>query len=143
VLEFSKIEAGRVDLQSENFDLYRLLFVIEEMFSLRAKEMGLTLSVERSSTVPHYIHADQGKLRQTLINILGNAVKFTPQGSITLRVRSEGKRLLFEVEDTGVGIAQEEIDMVFDVFVQSASGQESRQGSGLGIPISISAARRT
>ena len=136
VLEFSKIEAGRVELQAENFDLYRLLFVIEEMFSLRAKEMGLILTVERSSTVPQYIHTDQGKLRQTLINILGNAVKFTPQGSIALRVRSEGARLFFEVEDTGVGIAREEIGMVFDVFVQSASGQDSKQGSGLGIPIS-------
>ncbi|MGI9537036.1 MAG: transporter substrate-binding domain-containing protein [Desulfocapsaceae bacterium] len=136
VLEFSKIEAGRVELQSENFDLYRLLFVIEEMFSLRAKEMGLTLTVERSPSVPQYVNADQGKLRQTLINILGNAVKFTPRGSITLRVSSAGRRLFFEVEDTGVGIAQEEIDIVFDVFVQSASGQESKQGSGLGIPIS-------
>lgn len=136
VLEFSKIEAGRVELQPENFDLYRLLFVIEEMFSLRATEKGLTLTVERDAQVPHYVRGDQGKLRQTLINILGNAVKFTPQGSITLRVSSKGSRLFFEVADTGVGIAQEEIAMVFDVFVQSTSGQESKQGSGLGIPIS-------
>lgn len=136
VLEFSKIEAGRVELQPENFDLYRLLFVIEEMFSLRAKDMGLNLTVERSADVPQFIHADQGKLRQTLINILGNAVKFTPQGSITLRVRSEKNRLYFEIEDTGVGIAKEEMELVFDVFAQSTSGQESKQGSGLGIPIS-------
>ena len=136
VLEFSKIEAGRVELQPENFDLYRLLFVIEEMFSLRALEKGLTLTVERAADVPQYVHADQGKLRQTLINILGNAVKFTPRGSISLRVRSSGSKLYFEVEDTGVGIAPEEMAMVFDVFVQSASGQESKQGSGLGIPIS-------
>lgn len=136
VLEFSKIEAGKVVLQPEDFDLYRLLFVIEEMFSLRAREKGLFLMVERSTNVPQYIRADQGRLRQTLINILGNAVKFTSQGRITLRVRSQGKRLFFEVEDTGVGIAQEELDMIFDVFVQSSSGRESKQGSGLGIPIS-------
>lgn len=136
VLEISKIEAGRVALQPENFDLYRLLFVIEEMFSLRANEMGLTLTVERSADVPRFICADQGKLRQTLINLLGNAVKFTPQGGVTLRVNSEGCRLYFEVEDTGVGIAPEELDIVFDVFAQSTSGQESKQGSGLGIPIS-------
>ena len=136
VLEISKIEAGRIELQPENFDLYRLLFMIEEMFSLRAKEKGLALTVERDAQVPHYVRGDQGKLRQTLINILGNAVKFTPQGSITLRVGSEGSKLFFEVEDTGVGIAQEEMGMVFDVFVQSTSGQESKQGSGLGIPIS-------
>ena len=136
VLEFSKIEAGRVELVPENFDLYKLLFVIEEMFSLRAKEMGLNLTVERTDDVPQFVRADQGKLRQTLINILGNAVKFTPDGGITLRVRSKEDRLYFEVEDTGVGIAQEEMAMVFDVFVQSSSGQESKQGSGLGIPIS-------
>lgn len=136
VLEFSKIEAGRVVLQPENFDLYHLLFVIEEMFSLRAVDMGLTLTVERSVDVPQFIRADQGKLSQTLINLLGNAVKFTPEGRITLRIQSDGHRLFFEVEDTGVGIAQEELDIVFDVFVQSASGQESKQGSGLGIPIS-------
>ena len=136
VLEISKIEAGRVILQPENFDLFRLLVVIEEMFSLRASEMGLTLTIEKSADVPQYIRADQGKLRQTLINLLGNAVKFTPQGGITLRVNRQGSRLFFEVEDTGVGIAQEELDIIFDVFMQSSSGQESDQGSGLGIPIS-------
>ncbi len=136
VLEVSKIEAGRVVLNPEKFDLYRLLFMIEEMFSLRAKEMGLALIVKKSLDVPQFIRADQGKLRQTLINILGNAVKFTPKGRITLRVKSEGQTLFFEVEDTGVGIDQQELDIVFDVFVQSTSGQESKQGSGLGIPIS-------
>ncbi|MCP4297153.1 MAG: transporter substrate-binding domain-containing protein [Proteobacteria bacterium] len=136
VLEISKIEAGRIVLQPDNFDLYHLLFMIEEMFSLRARKMGLALTVERTANVPQFIRADEGKLRQTLINLLGNAVKFTQQGEITLRVNSEGQMLLFEVEDTGVGIAQEELDIVFDVFVQSTSGQESKQGSGLGIPIS-------
>lgn len=136
VLEISKIEAGRIVLQSDNFDLYHLLFVIEEMFSFRARKMGLALIVERTGNVPQFVRADEGKLRQTLINLLDNAVKFTPQGEITLCVKCEGHRLLFEVEDTGVGIAQEELDSVFDVFVQSTSGQESKQGSGLGIPIS-------
>jgi PAS domain S-box-containing protein len=136
VLEISKIEAGRVILHPERFDLHRLLLVIEEMFSLRAQEKGLTLVVERTADVPRFILADQGKLRQSLINILGNAVKFTTQGGITLRVKSEEGTLFFEVEDTGAGIAQDELDRVFDVFVQSASGQSSKQGSGLGIPIS-------
>jgi len=136
VLELSKIEAGRVVLHPENFDLYRLLFTIEEMFSLRANEKGLTLTVERTSDVPRFIRADQGKLRQSLINILENAVKFTTQGGITLRVESEGNTVTFEVEDTGVGIAPDELDRVFDVFGQSASGQRSKQGSGLGMPIS-------
>ena len=136
VLEFSKIETGRVELHPEEFDLYRLLYVIEDMFSLRAREKGLVLMVEKSADVPQFIKADQGKLRQTLINILGNAVKFTERGGITLRVSCDVQTLFFEIEDTGVGIAQEELDMVFDVFVQSSSGQKSKQGSGLGIPIS-------
>jgi PAS domain S-box-containing protein len=136
VLELSKIEAGRVVLHPENFDLYRLLFIIEEMFSLRAREKGLTLVVERMSDVPRFIRADQGKLRQSLINILENAVKFTAKGGITLRVESEGNTVSFEVEDTGVGIAPDELDRVFDAFVQSESGQRSKQGTGLGMPIS-------
>jgi PAS domain S-box-containing protein len=136
VLEFSKIETGRVELHPEEFDLYRLLYVIEDMFSLRAREKGLVLLVEKSADVPQFVKADQGKLRQTLINILGNAVKFTERGGITLRVSCDEQTLFFEIEDTGVGIAQEELDMVFDVFVQSSSGQKSKQGSGLGIPIS-------
>lgn len=136
VLEFSKIEAGRIVMQPENFDLYRLLFVIEEMFSLRCQEKGLGLQVERGAEVPQFVRADQGKLRQTLINILGNAVKFTAQGGISLRVQSNRDKLYFEVEDSGVGIADDEIDIVFDVFAQSTSGVKSKQGSGLGIPIS-------
>ncbi len=136
VLELSKIEAGKVILQPENFDLYHLLFVIEDMFILRAEEKGLTLNVERASNVPQFIHCDQGKLRQTLINLLGNAVKFTLKGMISLRVKGDKNKLYFEVEDTGAGIAQEELDLVFGVFTQSTSGQESKQGSGLGIPIS-------
>jgi CheY-like chemotaxis protein/anti-sigma regulatory factor (Ser/Thr protein kinase) len=86
--------------------------------------------------VPQFIKADQGKLRQTLINLMGNAVKFTETGGITLRVNCQEQTLFFEIEDTGVGISQEELDMVFEVFVQSSSGQKSKQGSGLGIPIS-------
>ncbi len=136
VLELSKIEAGKVILQPEKFDFYHLLFVIEEMISQRARDKGLKLNVERSSNVPQFICCDQRKLRQTLINILGNAVKFTKRGMISLRVKRERNTLNFEVEDTGAGIAHEELDMVFGVFVQSTSGQESKQGSGLGIPIS-------
>jgi PAS domain S-box-containing protein len=136
VLELSKIEAGRVVLHPENFDLYRLLFTIEEMFSLRATEKGLTLVVNQASDLPRFIRADQGKLRQSLINILENAVKFTNHGEITLRAKSEEATIVFEIEDTGVGIAPDELDRIFDVFVQSASGQKANQGSGLGIPIS-------
>jgi CheY-like chemotaxis protein len=151
VLELTKIEAGRVELQPENFDLHYMLLGLGEMFSLRAEAKGLTLVVDLAPGVPQYVRADQGKLRQVLINLLGNAVKFTRVGGVTLRVwtKDEGggtkdespfvnrhSSLVFEVEDTGVGIAPDELDAVFDAFVQTASGKESRQGTGLGLPIS-------
>jgi two-component system sensor histidine kinase/response regulator len=150
VLELSKIEAGRVALQKESFDLFRLLDGLEEMFHLRATEKSLMLIFDRAPDVPQYVRTDEGKLRQVLMNLLGNAVKFTQEGGATLRIGysnlpgcftqesfQEGKpRLLFEVEDTGPGIAPEELDAVFDPFKQTASGQMSHEGTGLGMPIS-------
>jgi len=151
VLEMSKIEAGRSHLFPENFDLHRLLEALEDMFYLRATEKGLQLLLERAPDVPHYVRTDESKLRQVLINLLSNAIKFTDEGGITVRVRQvaldvEGQatqplppaavRLQFEVEDTGVGIVPEELSALFDPFVQTASGQESKEGTGLGLPIS-------
>jgi PAS domain S-box-containing protein len=144
VLELSKIEAGRVELRLENFDLHHMLLGLGEMFSLRAEAKGLTLVVDLAPGVPQYVRADQGKLRQVLINLLGNAVKFTHTGDVMLRVWMEDESssinshssLVFEVEDTGVGIAPDELEAVFDAFVQTASGKGSQQGTGLGLPIS-------
>jgi PAS domain S-box-containing protein len=151
VLDLSKIEAGRVVLQENSFDLHRLLEGLEEMFRLRAADKGLTLIFDLAPDVPHYVRADEGKLRQVLMNLLGNAVKFTQEGGITLRIgtKDEGRRtteqptsvdrrssLVFEVEDTGPGIAPEELEAVFDAFVQTASGQATHEGTGLGLPIS-------
>jgi CheY-like chemotaxis protein/anti-sigma regulatory factor (Ser/Thr protein kinase) len=139
VLEISKIEAGRIVLQEENFDLHRLLCRLEEMFRLRARQKGLSLDVERTEDVPQYIHADQHKLRQTLINLLENAVKFTSQGRITLRVKNDKNKkhnLIFEVEDSGKGIAPDELRQVFEPFYQGTGNHQSQQGTGLGISIS-------
>jgi len=150
MLQLSRIEAGRIELQPQEMDLHLLLSGLEEMFHLRAREKGLTLCFECAAEVPRYIWVDQGKLRQVLINLLGNAVKFTPQGKISLRVRyltvppgggGEGKlpargRLYFEVEDTGIGIAPDEIGTIFEPFVQTASGRASGEGTGLGLSIS-------
>ncbi|MCP4397147.1 MAG: transporter substrate-binding domain-containing protein [bacterium] len=145
VLELSKIEAGRVELQPEAFDLHDLLLGLEDMFHLRTEQQGLSLLVERSSDVPQYVCADQNKLRQVLINILGNAVKFTEKGGVTLKVtnveggthQSSIVNLQCSISDTGMGIASEELDTVFDAFVQTTSGQQSHQGTGLGMPISL------
>ena len=140
VLELSKIEAGRIMLQAEDFDLYHLLQGLEEMFRLRAETKGLTLVFQHDPDVPQHIRADQGKLRQVLINLLGNAVKFTSAGHVLLRVHLEetsaSQQLHFEVEDTGPGIAAEEHASLFEAFVQTASGLKTQEGTGLGLAIS-------
>jgi signal transduction histidine kinase/FixJ family two-component response regulator len=141
ILDMSKIEAGRTELNPSPFDLRELLVALESMFSLRAREKGLTLIVDVAPEVPRYISCDEGKLRQILVNLLGNAVKFTQEGGATLRARSRPEaagnvRLLFEVEDTGVGIAADEIDSLFEPFVQSRSVSAAQEGTGLGLSIS-------
>ncbi|MFX1411358.1 MAG: two-component regulator propeller domain-containing protein [Promethearchaeota archaeon] len=152
VLDLSKIEAGRAMLNERDFDLHHLLDGLEEMFRLRAENKDLMLTFDRASDVPQYVRTDEGKLRQVLMNLLGNAVKFTQEGGVVLRVRvvilspSQAERderqwLLFEVEDTGPGIAPEELEAVFDPFVQTKTGQQSPEGTGLGLPISQQFAR--
>ena len=145
ILEFSKIEAGQNALHQEIFDLYQLILGLEEMFLLRAQQKELSLDFTLRADVPHYIRTDQNKLRQILINLIGNAVKFTQTGGITLSVtrqardnhtESDGCLLRFEVADTGIGITLEEQDTIFDPFFQSDSQHSSQQGTGLGLPIS-------
>jgi signal transduction histidine kinase/CheY-like chemotaxis protein len=144
VLEFSKIEAGRTVLNSDDFDLYRLLRGLEEMFGLRARQKGITLDMACAPDVPQYVHADQNKMRQILINLLGNAIKLTDSGSVRLAVRrkqgqedaSDSAILDFEVADTGCGISSREQDRIFDAFYQSESQRSPRQGTGLGLSIS-------
>jgi signal transduction histidine kinase/CheY-like chemotaxis protein len=143
ILDMSKIEAGRAELNPHAFDLREMLGALEAMFGLRAKEKGLTLIFDIEPGVPRYIASDEGKLRQVVVNLVGNAVKFTEKGGATLRLRSQPEpgsdvRLFFEVEDTGVGIDPAEIEDLFQPFVQTRSGSESAEGTGLGLPISRS-----
>ncbi|HEY9667688.1 MAG TPA: ATP-binding protein [Coleofasciculaceae cyanobacterium] len=153
VLDLSKIEAGRTTLHESNFDLYRLMDELEDMFQLKADERHLQLVFKRTSDVPQYVRTDEVKLRQILINLLNNAIKFTKEGCISLRVeRQKGKdnkaenssrlqvqnsnlKLHFEIEDTGYGIAADELEDIFEAFVQSQTGKESQEGTGLGLPI--------
>ena len=143
VLELSKIEAGRITLDESDIDLYRLLADVKDMFRLRMQEKHLQFLVKRSEQLPQYLRADEVKLRQVLINLLNNALKFTEKGEVTLRIvdledasRSHISHLKFEIEDTGPGIAPEEIDGLFEAFVQTESGRQAREGTGLGLPIS-------
>lgn len=143
VLEVSKIEAGREVLHLNPTDLYNLLTSLEEMLRLRATSKGLELVCDRALTVPQYVQTDENKLRQVLLNLLGNAIKFTQQGRVTLRVfaleaepNPPEQRIAFEVEDTGPGIAPEELEQLFQAFVQTETGRRSRRGTGLGLFIS-------
>ena len=165
VLEMSKIEAGRITLNENSFDLFGLLSSLEEMLQLKAKSKGLQLIFDYAPDLPQYVQTDESKLRQVLINLLGNAIKFTSSGGVTLRVKwrlgtgaKEDKEdkgelsqstslpphsllstpysLYFEVQDTGAGITADEINTLFDPFVQTKTGKMSQEGTGLGLPIS-------
>ncbi|MFP4395454.1 MAG: ATP-binding protein [Anaerolineales bacterium] len=143
VLDLSKIEAGQMEIRPTVFDLHLMLQGLSEMFSLRAEKKGLTLTFDLAPDVPRRIRADEGKLRQVLINLLANAVKFTKKGSVTVKANhnqtahAEATVLLHvEIADTGVGIAPEEMAQVFETFVQTESGRQAQTGTGLGLPIS-------
>ena len=113
------------------------------MFGERFQRKGLSLNIERSADLPAYICSDEGKLRQVLINLLSNALKFTESGGVIVRVRADTAAgfLHWEVEDTGVGIAPEEQHKVFQSFEQTSSGARSQSGTGLGMTISQSYVR--
>lgn len=136
VLEMSKIEAGQLYLNQSSFDLYNLLSELEEMFSLKASLKQLQLSFQGQSLVPRYIQTDQNKLRQVLINILGNAIKFTQQGQINLCISVAKESLFFTITDTGPGIDAASLDKLFHAFEQGNIGLQSREGTGLGLSIS-------
>jgi signal transduction histidine kinase/DNA-binding NarL/FixJ family response regulator len=157
VLDLSKIEAGRTTLNETKFNLHRVLRDLEDMFQLKAKDKGLQLLFDFSSDVPRYVHTDEVKLRQVLINLLNNAIKFTCEGSVSLKVKNESEQqrthnidaqavsrkvqkttITFEVEDTGAGIASDELDSLFEAFMQTKTGQQSQEGTGLGLTIAHS-----
>ena len=188
ILEMSKIEAGKTTLHMNSFDLIHLLKNLEEMLQFRAVSKNLQLVFEYAPGLPQYVQTDENKLRQVLLNLLGNAIKFTQAGSVILKVgmgtlrqaqciagdtsassvhrwghfgklsasletggdefvlkhstssssppHSSSPHLLFEVIDTGPGIAPEEINLLFEAFAQTETGRKSQQGTGLGLAIS-------
>jgi PAS domain S-box-containing protein len=136
ILDMDKIEAGRMELNCQPFNLYGLIQSLEEMFHFRAHQKDLILKCDCAPKVPQYVETDEAKLRQILINLLGNAVKFTSTGHITLRVSVAHQALKFEVEDTGVGMSADELKQLFTPFYQTIVGRESPVGTGLGLTIS-------
>lgn len=143
VLEMSKIEAGKITLNTAPFDLHKLLQTIQQMFQIRAEAKQLWFKLELAHNLPQYVVGDCRKLRQLLINLMSNAVKFTQSGGVILRAnlgqrspKQKQVQLCFEVTDTGKGIAPQELDRLFDPFVQTKSGIQSQGGTGLGLAIS-------
>lgn len=146
VLEMAKIEAGQLTLHSRSFDLLQLIQGLEDLFALKAMEKGIQLQFHQQGALPRYIRTDEAKLRQILINLVGNAVKFTDQGRVSFTVSSQPTPnpdvlpLCFQVVDTGPGVPSSDREAIFNAFQQTASGHHV-EGTGLGLTISRQFAR--
>ena len=142
VLDLSKIEAGRAECQPGDCDLHALLADLRELFRERAARKRLSFQVQWAEGVPRHARTDATKLRQVLINLLGNAIKFTAEGGVLLDVADLGaveaghRRLRFTVTDSGPGIAPEERARLFQPFTQTLAGLSAEEGTGLGLAIS-------
>jgi len=143
ILDLTKIEAGRIEVHRAPFNLHETAQDIVSLFDLQAEKKGLILSLNIAPDVPHWIEADEGLLRQILINLIGNAIKFTPKGCIKILVEkappeNDGElQIIFHIIDTGIGIRPENRERIFEMFEQENSS-ETREfaGSGLGLAIS-------
>ncbi len=140
ILDFSKIEAGQMRLESVDFDLRRTVEEVMELLAERAQSAGLDIASVVDADVPEWVTGDPGRLRQVLINLLGNAVKYTDVGEVVLRVsvQERGDDLLvrFLVRDTGPGLADHALEQLFDPFVQAERPSRRRkEGTGLGLAI--------
>ncbi|MBW4519767.1 MAG: PAS domain S-box protein [Scytolyngbya sp. HA4215-MV1] len=150
VLDLSKIEAGKLTVETQTIDLFAFLQSLRNTFTQQAKEKNLQFRLEILPGVLQYIAVDTQKLQQVCINLIGNAMKFTHQGHVTLRVQPSAEALssptasalpisnaiCLEVEDTGVGIDAQDLNLIFDAFTQTLSGKQMHQGTGLGLAIS-------
>ncbi len=147
ILDFSKIEAGKLVLNPTDFDLSDFLQELMQLFGQQASQQGLSLSLQIDKETPPWVCADAGRLRQILANLLGNALKFTPAGSVVLRVSSSPQanaaiQLVFEVADTGIGISASQHSQIFEEFNQGDSSAARRHGgTGLGLSIAMRLAR--
>jgi signal transduction histidine kinase/CheY-like chemotaxis protein len=137
ILDLSRIETGRFDFVLSDISLAKLLRGVTDIVGLRAQQKGLEFSCELSPDLPSGVRCDERRLRQVLLNLLTNAVKFTDSGQVVLRVGRVGpSRFSFAVEDTGIGIAQSELELIFQPFEQVGDLQRRLGGTGLGLAIS-------
>jgi len=147
ILEIAKIEARKVELQAVNFNFPQLLNDIFDMVHIKAEQKNLRIIKEFSANLPEVIYADDKRLRQILLNLLNNGVKFTQHGQVVFRVQAEDIKntqtavIRFEIEDTGIGIAGEKFGKIFEPFYQVGELKDRAEGTGLGLSISQSIVR--
>jgi PAS domain S-box-containing protein len=135
ILDLSKIEVGRIELHPENLDLANFFRDVAEMIQLRAEQKGLTFEYQGDASLPGRVQADPKRLRQVLLNLLGNATKFTDSGFVRLTAQYQSDQLVLVIEDSGPGISPQDMPRIFDPFVQTGEDQYKSQGTGLGLSI--------
>jgi len=135
ILDISKIEAQKMELDCHDFNFLEFLEGIVDICQIRAEQKGICLTY-KPSTLPQFIRADEKRLRQVLLNLLGNAIKFTEKGSVTFKVSDRAGKLRFQVEDTGIGMAADQLEEIFLPFQQVGKHRRHVEGTGLGLAIS-------
>jgi signal transduction histidine kinase/DNA-binding response OmpR family regulator len=141
ILELSKVEAGRIELSPTGVDLHLLMDDIHLIFKERAQSKHLLFIFEDVVEIPRYVVVDEGKLRQIFVNLIGNAIKFTEEGGVSVRARVEKvdeatSKLVVEIQDSGPGIDEKELPKLFKHFEQTSSGMQKGSGTGLGLALS-------
>ncbi len=138
ILDISKVESGHLNIEKINFSLRKLLDDLKNLLILKCDEKGLYLKFEFDKNLPEYIYSDPTRLRQILLNLLGNSIKFTQHGEIRLSVSLEDSNLIFDVFDTGLGIHKKDQKLIFESFRQSDNSLTRKYGgTGLGLPLSL------
>ncbi|OQW93864.1 MAG: hypothetical protein BWK79_08890 [Beggiatoa sp. IS2] len=135
ILELSKIEAEQLKLQPINFDLDNFLTDITALFQWRAEQKGIAFNYKKMTPLPRIVFGDEKRLRQIIINLLSNAIKFTRHGGVFLQISARKDRLLFRVEDTGIGVPEEDLERIFLPFQQGSNQHQWSEGTGLGLTI--------
>ncbi len=135
VLDLAKVEAGTLELRPTNFHLPHLLENVSDIMRTRAQAKGLVFASEWLTALPEMVRADERRIRQVLMNLLDNAIKYTQEGGVTLKVGHHNTRLRFMIEDTGIGIHPDNLQDIFNIFHQIRSQTAFQEGTGLGLAI--------
>jgi PAS domain S-box-containing protein len=137
ILDLAKVESGKIELYETGFNLPSLLSSVSEIIKIRAQYKGINFYLESANVLPEGVYGDEQRLRQILLNLLGNAIKFTDQGSVTLNVsfNQPNSQLYFKIEDTGIGISSENVKRIFEPFEQAGTQERQAKGTGLGLAI--------